>query len=97
MKRLLFVAGQLIRVIVDRTTLTALKKMAALLVELDDPTQLLEPEDLIDLRAKLAEVDMPERPVLKPGIKTGVKSNRPVKQSNLSTVNIMDEIHDLLD
>ncbi|PJF19834.1 Nuclear condensin complex subunit 3 domain-containing protein [Paramicrosporidium saccamoebae] len=93
MKRLLFVAGQLIRVIVDRTTLTALKKMVALLVELDDPTQLLEPEDLIDLRAKLAEVDMPERPVLK----VTVKNHRPVKQSNLSTVNIMDEIHDLLD
>jgi condensin complex subunit 3 len=94
LKRLLFVTGQLIRMLGagDKTTLTAMKKIVALLVEMDDPTQLLEPEDLVDLRSRMTEISVPEKPSV--GIKP--KAVR-TKTSALSTTNIMDEITDLLD
>lgn len=96
LKRLLFVVGQLIKVTTDRVVLTGLKKLVALLVELDDPTVLLEAEDLIDLREKMTCVEMPEKSV-KPLKQTTTTSSRPIKPSTLSTVNIMEEIDDLLD
>lgn len=101
LKRLLFITGQLMRIVSDKTVLTGLKKMVASLVEFDDPTQLLEPEDLIDLRARRAALFLPEARNNNPPLTTttGAKSRalRTLKPLEMSTTNIMDEIGDLLE
>lgn len=97
LKRLLFVLGQLMRLVTEKVTQTALKKVVALLVELDDPSVLLGPEDLTDLRHRLEELALPEiRATAKSS--TAARPVAPTKKatSTLAAVNMMDEIDDLL-
>lgn len=61
LKRLLFIVGQLIRVVTDKPTLTALKRVVAILVELDDPNMLLEKEDLDEMRGRLESLNLTNR------------------------------------
>lgn len=88
-KRLLFVAGQLIRT-TEKTQQTHVKRLVALLVELDDPTQVLEGEELRELRERLASIELVvKQPTSKPA--------RPRQHSALAPItNVMDEISDML-
>lgn len=88
-KRLLFVTGQLIRA-TEKTQQTSVKRLVALLVELDDPTQVLEGEELRTLRDRLATVEMVVRQA------PLVKTSRMRNPSSLATTNVMDEISDIL-
>lgn len=97
LKRLLFVLGHLMRVVTEKVTQTALKKVVALLVELDDPSILLEPEDLTDLRQRLEELSLPEPRSTSRPPPTASLPKRTAATSTLTTVNMMDEINDLLD
>lgn len=105
LKRLLFVLGHLMRVVTEKVTQTALKKVVALLVELDDPSILLEPDDLADLRQRLEELALPETrsttsklgATPRATTTTASLGKKAAGTSTLTTVNMMDEIDDLLE
>lgn len=96
LKRLLFLMGHLIRSVTEKALLTGLKKMVAMLVELDDPTEVLSADDLVELRSRLATIQLPERPS-QPTAKSTKVSSAGRQQKSLQTTNLMEEISDLLD
>lgn len=101
LKRLLFLTGHLIRSVTEKGLLTGLKRMVAVLVELDDPTEVLDATDLLELRGRLATIPLPERATTTTALSLAAKS-RAVSAAgrqprSLETANIMDEIADLLE
>jgi hypothetical protein len=104
-KRLLFILGHLIRHHQDRTVLTGWKKIVTHLIELDDPSQVLDVDDLTDLRSRLNEIELPTVTAASLASQTSSiiagKSNaggkKPSSLFGIEAINMMDEIGDLRD